>query len=118
MDALVAGADAPKPPKGELLGEAPKAGVEDPKGLGDGVPKGDADDAGLAPKGEEVVAPKPPKLGVEAAVARGGGGGDEGLGPWVCIHCQASMQAKTAMDMAAVPAAATRKAAVRHSLQI
>lgn len=72
VEALLAGAAVPKPPKGALLGVAPKAGVEEPKGLGDGVPNGDADDAGLAPNGDEVLAPKPPKLGVAPGVPKAG----------------------------------------------
>jgi hypothetical protein len=72
--ALLAGGEAPNPPNGELLGAAPNAGVVEPKGLGDGVPKGDAAEAGLAPKGDgDGDAPNPPKLGVEA-VLRGSWG--------------------------------------------
>lgn len=72
-DPLLAAGAAPKPPNGELLGDAPNAGVGlAPKGLGEGVPNGEAAGAGLAPNGDDAGdAPKPPKLGVDAA--EGGG---------------------------------------------
>lgn len=73
VDALLADGLAPKPPNGELEGAAPKVGAGAPKGLGDGVPKGDTEEAGLAPKGELAgLAPKPPNVGVDAADAQVG----------------------------------------------